>query len=136
MTVSTTLDIEAIFTAYSAAWEARDADAIASLHTEDTQFWLHMGEQPVIGRDAVRDHFIGIFATYPNLGSVTHRTIFGHRHWVFDWAMTSTITDSTGQDQTVSWDCLDLVLIDDAGLVTRKDTYADYLQALAALEQT
>jgi len=33
------LDLEAISKRYFAAWEARDPDAIVSLHTEDTQFW-------------------------------------------------------------------------------------------------
>mgnify|MGYP003456177778 CR=1 FL=1 len=39
-----------------AAWEARDPDRIAALHSADTQFQIHTaGSEPVIGRDHVRD---------------------------------------------------------------------------------
>ena len=48
------LDLTAISERYFAAWAARDPDAIVALHTEDTSFWMHMGGEPVVGRDAVR----------------------------------------------------------------------------------
>ena len=34
---------------YLAAWAAHDPDAIAALHTDDTTFWLHHGQDIVVG---------------------------------------------------------------------------------------
>ena len=52
-----------LYDRYVAAWAARDPDAIAALHTEDTTFWLHHGQQPLTGREAVRDAFAAMFET-------------------------------------------------------------------------
>ena len=48
-------DLTAISERYFAAWAAHDPDAIVALHTPDTRFWWHMGGEPVVGREAVRD---------------------------------------------------------------------------------
>src|SRR5262245_66634804 len=64
-TVKAGLDLEAISERYFAAWAGRDPDAIVALHTEDTQFWSHLGMAPVKGRDAVRDTFADLFERFP-----------------------------------------------------------------------
>ena len=112
------------FDRYVAAWAVHDPDAIADLHTDDTIFWLHHGQDPVSGREAVRDTFATMFKQLPDFGFVVHRTVFGSRHWVLDWTLT------TG---TARWDCLDLVTVTDDWLVAHKDTFIDGVQLARTL---
>lgn len=119
------LDLKAISENYFAAWAAHDPDAIVALHTADTQFWMHMGGDPVVGRDAVRSTFADIFTQFPDLTWETYRVLFGEDHWILDWALIS---------GGVRFDCLDVVNVSPEGLVARKDTFVDGMQLHAALE--
>ena len=123
-TTAQMLDLNAISERYFAAWAARDPDAIVALHTEDTRFWMHMGGEPVVGRDAVRATFAGIFEQFPELTWETYRVLYGEDHWILDWALIS---------GDVRFDCLDVVNVAPDGLVVRKDTFVDSVQLQAAL---
>jgi hypothetical protein len=118
------LDLTAISERYFAAWAARDPDEIVALHTDDTQFWTHLGAQPVRGREAVRAAFAEIFEQFPNLTWETYRVLYGEDHWILDWALIS---------GDVRFDCLDVVNVSPEGLVARKDTFVDAMQLQAAL---
>ena len=120
----TDLDLKAISERYFAAWAARDLDAIAALHTPDTRFWMHMGGDAVVGRDAVRATFAEIFAQFPDFTWETYRVLFGEDHWILDWALIS---------GDIRFDCLDVVNVSTDGLVTRKDTFVDAAQLQSAL---
>lgn len=117
-------DLKAISERYFAAWAARDPDAIVALHTEDTRFWMHMGGEPVVGRDAVRATFAEIFEQFPELTWETYRVLHGEDHWILDWALIS---------GDIRFDCLDVVNVAPDGLVVRKDTFVDSVQLQAAL---
>lgn len=117
-------DLKTISERYFAAWAARDPDAIVALHTEDTQFWTHLGAGPVQGRDAVRGAFAEIFEQFPNLTWETYRVLYGENHWILDWALIS---------GDIRFDCLDVVNVSPDGLVARKDTFVDAMQLQAAL---
>jgi hypothetical protein len=121
----TELDLKTVSERYFAAWAAHDPDAIVALHTPDTQFWMHMGGDPVVGRDAVRATFAEIFAQFPDLTWETYRVLFGEDHWILDWALIS---------GDIRFDCLDVVNVTPDGLVARKDTFVDAAQLQAALE--
>lgn len=123
-------DLQQITERYFAAWEARDPDAIAALHTEDTQFWTHLGTEPVTGREAVRETFAGLFERFPDFGFETHRVLYGPDFWVLDWALTFRPEDA---DARARFDCLDVVNLSPEGLVARKDTFVDMVQLQAAL---
>ncbi|MGW4774896.1 nuclear transport factor 2 family protein [Nocardia sp. NPDC004278] len=128
-----TLDVRQLFDTYAATFATRDADAIVTLHSPDTQFWLRDGGQPVSGRSAVRDAFAALFEQWPGLGFETHRLITGARHWVLDWALTAVIPGPDAAARPIRFDCLDVVTLDADGLVARKDTFVDHGQAQAAL---
>jgi ketosteroid isomerase-like protein len=117
-------DLKAISERYFAAWAARDPEAIVALHTEDTQFWTHLGAGPVKGREAVRAAFTEIFAQFPDFSWETYRVLYGEDHWILDWALIS---------GDVRFDCLDIVNVSPDGLVARKDTFVDAVQLQAAL---
>jgi uncharacterized protein (TIGR02246 family) len=126
------LDLEAISARYFAAWEARDPEAIVSLHTEDTRFWTHLGTEPVTGREAVRTTFAELFERFPEFGFETHRVLYGPDFWVLDWALTF---KPEGGDERAKFDCLDVVNISADGLVALKDTFVDMVQLQAALPE-
>src|SRR4029453_11833509 len=75
-------DLKAISERYFASWAARDPEAIVALHTEDTQFWTHLGAGPVKGREAVRAAFTEIFAQFPDFSWETYRVLYGEDHWI------------------------------------------------------
>lgn len=126
--LDTGLDVRALFERYAAAWAARDPDAIVALHSPDTQFWMHLDAEPARGRDAVRAAFADVFAQWPEFGFEVYRVLVGADHWVLDWALTAVLTDPDGTRRPVRFDCLDVVTIDQAGLVLRKDVFVDSAQ--------
>ena len=116
-TAATTLDVQHLADEYFGAWEARDPGRIAALHSADTQFQVHTaGSEPVIGRDHVRETFAKVFAQFPGYAFETHRLLTGADHWILDWTLLSDIG---------AMGCLDVVTLDAAGLVRRKDTYVE-----------
>jgi ketosteroid isomerase-like protein len=117
-------DLKSVSERYFAAWAARDPDAIVALHTEETQFWTHLGAAPVRGREAVRAAFAEIFEQFPDLTWETYRVLYGDDHWILDWALIS---------GDIRFDCLDVVNVSADGLVARKDTFVDAMQLQAAL---
>jgi uncharacterized protein (TIGR02246 family) len=123
-------DLEAISERYFAAWSARDPDAIADLHTEDTRFWSHLGTEPVTGRDAVRATFAELFELFPEFSFETYRVLYGPGFWILDWAL---IFKPEGSEETARFDCLDVLNVSPEGLVARKDTFIDMVQLQAAL---
>lgn len=124
------LDLETISERYFAAWDARDPDAIVALHTPDTQFWTHLGTEPVKGREAVRETFAEIFERFREFGYETYRVLYGPDFWVLDWALTF---QPAGSDERARFDCVDVVNVAADGLVARKDTFVDMVQLQAAL---
>ena len=123
-TTTQTLDLKAISERYFAAWAGRDPDAIVALHTDDTQFWTHIGTVPVLGREAVRAAFAEMFERFPAFSFETYRVLYGQRHWVLDWAL---IFGET------RFDCVDIVDVSVDGLVARKDTFIDMVQLRASM---
>jgi hypothetical protein len=133
-TMNRTLSAEALFARYHVGWETRDPNLIASLHSEDTTFWMHDGSKPVHGREAVREHCAGLFATY-KFAFEPGRTLYGTDHWIFEYDMVLDLTDQTGAAFTAKVGMLDVMTFDGAGLVTRKDVYMDVAQARAAFDR-
>lgn len=126
-----TLGAEALFARYHVGWERRDPDLIASLHSEDTSYWLHDGSAPVRGREALRQLCIGMFARFP-FSFELQRSLFGARYWVLEWVMVMPLKDTAGQPFTARVEMLDVVDVNDAGEVTRKDVYMNGAQSQAA----
>ena len=125
-TTASAVDVKAISERYFDAWARRDPDAIVAMHTEDTTFWTHLGNDAVVGRDDVRTTFATLFQTFPEFSFETYRVFYGGDHWVLDWALIS---------GDIRFDCLDIVVVSDDGLVARKDTFVDSVQMRSALEK-
>lgn len=124
-------DTKALFERYGQAWGSHDPDAIVALHTPDTVFHLHSGQEPVHGREAVREAFAGFFALIPDLGWEQRSLIVGDDYWVVEWRMIGTSADG----KQVDADLVDVITVED-GLVKSKQSYYDSVTFQAQLELT
>jgi hypothetical protein len=120
--------LAAIFERYHVGWETRNPDLIASLHSDDTIFWLHDGSDPVKGREALRRHCAGLFAAF-NFSWEMGRRLYGEDHWVFEWTMVLSLAEPDGSPFTARVEMLDVVTVNRRGEVTRKDVYMNGKQA-------
>lgn len=123
--------LAAIFERNHVGWETKDPDLIASLHSEDTIFWLHDGSEPVNGREALRRHCAGLFASFAFSHEVG-RQLYGEDHWVLEWTMVLSLAEPDGTPFTARVEMLDVVTINSLGEVARKDVYLNGNQSQAA----
>lgn len=123
--------LAAIFERYHVGWETRDPELIASLHSEETIFWLHDGSAPVKGRDALRRHCAELFAAF-DFSFAMGRQLYGEDHWVFEWTMILSLAEPDGSPFTARIEMLDVVTVNPLGEVARKDVYMNGKQAQAA----
>ena len=128
------LDTPALFDRYHVGWTTRDPDLIASFHSDDTVFWLHDGAGPINGREALRRHCVDLFARY-RFGFEEGRMFFGADYWIFEWTMLLDLTDKVGEPFTARIEMLDVVTLNPAGEVTRKDVYANGAQRREAFSR-
>ena len=114
---------------YTDAWASRDPDKIVALHTDDTTFHAHAGQEATHGKAAVRQAFADLFAQFPDLAfkPVSLRT--GHDFWVAEWRVSGTLA---GTDSRFEVGLVDVVTVDD-GLVKSKDSYIDAVSMQAQL---
>jgi steroid delta-isomerase-like uncharacterized protein len=119
---------------YSDAWHSHDADAIVALHTDETIFHMHVGDEPARGRDAVRESFAQILEQWPDLHFHPVSLRFGEDFWVAEWRMTATAADGGAR---MDADAIDVITVRN-GRVDTKNTYVDAItiqaQVAAAVE--
>jgi uncharacterized protein (TIGR02246 family) len=125
-------DLAAIADRYAAAWLSHNPEAIVALHAPDSAFQAHGRGTEVKGKDALLKEFAEVFERYPNFGVETRRLLLGDKHWTLDWDLTF---QPPGKERR-KFHALDVVEVDDDGLVTRKDTFFDFAQVKAALQTT
>ena len=123
--------LAATFARYHVGWETRDPDLIASLHSEDTVFWVHDGSAPVTGRTALRRHCAALFAAF-DFSFAAGRQLYGEDHWIFEWTMILSLAQPDGSPFTARVEMLDVVTVNPLGEVARKDVYMNGKQAEAA----
>ena len=114
---------------YTEAWGSRDPDAIVALHTDDTTFHAHAGQEPAQGKAAVRQAFADLLAQFPDLEFASVSQRIGPDFWVAEWRMSGTLA---GTDTRFDVDLIDVVTVED-GLVMRKDSYIDAVAMQAQL---
>jgi steroid delta-isomerase-like uncharacterized protein len=118
-----------LFERYAEAWGRHDPDAIVALHTEDTRFHAHIGQEPAVGKAAVRQAFADLFDQFPDLGFEQVSLITGSDFWVVEWKMSGTLA-ATGAHFDV--DLIDLITVEN-GFVRTKDSYLDAVSMQAQL---
>jgi uncharacterized protein (TIGR02246 family) len=126
--------LEAVFERYHASWMARDAERIASLHSQDTVFQMHDGSSPVVGRTQLKQHCETVFSRF-DFTLEPRQVLFGDSHWVLEWSMEVALRDTAGQPFNAKVDMLDVVTVDSDGQVRRKDVYVNGAQFQAAFRR-
>jgi steroid delta-isomerase-like uncharacterized protein len=106
---------------YSRAWAVHDAVAITAMHTEDSVFELHDVGAPATGRAAVRELIEALLTAVPDLRFEPKRAHFGAEHFVTEYTMSG-----TAERKSFAIAGADVFTMRD-GLVSRKDTYLDWL---------
>lgn len=120
-----------LFERYHACWESRDPDRIAGLHTADSVFQLHSGQDPVRGRAAIREAAAGMFELVPDLAFDLVSLRVGEDFWVVQWKLSGT----SAAGGAVDIDLADFVLVEN-GAVKEKHSYVDGVAIQAALAST
>ena len=72
-----------------------------------------------------------LFARF-HFGFEMGRRLYGADHWVFEWTMLLALREPGGAPFTASVEMLDVVTLNRAGEVTRKDVYMNGAQTQAA----
>jgi steroid delta-isomerase-like uncharacterized protein len=132
--------LESVIAAYGEAWNRHDVDAIVALHTESSVFQNHTSGGKAVGRAAIRELLIGVFATFPDLHFEARRTYVRDGVVTQEWTATGTLAKPyTSGSRTVSpsgrkisWNGVDVIPFEGT-LVARKDVYADSMGFLKAL---
>jgi len=128
--VTHTPDVAGVADAYAKAWNSRDVDTILALHAEGSTFHSHGRGAAVEGVESLRAAFNEVFALFPGFRAEIHRLLLGDQTWTLDWTLH--FKPASGGER--SFGCIDIVELDDEGLVARKDTYYDlasFKQAMA-----
>jgi steroid delta-isomerase-like uncharacterized protein len=114
---------------YTDAWGSGDPDKIVALHTDDTTFHAHAGQQAARGKAAVRQAFADLLAQFPDLAFAPVSQRVGPDFWVAEWRMSGTLA---GTDNRFEADLVDVLTVED-GLVKSKDSYIDAVSMQAQL---
>jgi steroid delta-isomerase-like uncharacterized protein len=122
--------VDDLFQRYADAWGRRNPDAIVALHTDDTTFHAHVGQEPARGKAAVRQAFADLLAQFPDLAFEQVSLRKGSDFWVVEWRMSGTLA---GTDSAFEVDLVDLITVED-GLVKSKDSYIDAVSLQAQLQ--
>jgi uncharacterized protein (TIGR02246 family) len=115
------VDIAALIDRYDAAWNARDLDAMASMHADDIVFHNHTAGERVEGAAAVRDHIGAILARWPTLRFERRGLRVGDDFAVSEWTARATHPDD---GRELEWDGVDVFPITADGRIARKDVYS------------
>jgi len=115
------MDIAALIDRYDAAWNARDLDAMASMHADDMVFHNHTAGERVEGAAAVCDHIGAILARWPTLRFERRALRVGDDFAVSEWTARATHPDD---GRELEWDGVDVFPIAADGRIARKDVYS------------
>ena len=121
------LTVEELAMAYHGAWVELDPDAIVALHSLDSVFHMHGAMEASAGKEAVRELIAALIRLVPDLKFEPKRLHTGADHIVFEYDMSGTFGGSP-----FVCDGVDVIAVAD-GLVTRKDTYLDYIKLTAQI---
>jgi uncharacterized protein (TIGR02246 family) len=113
--------VKALIDRYDAAWNAKDLDAVASMHDAEIVFHNHTAGERVAGADAVRTHIGAIFTRWPTLRFERRALRCGEDFAVSEWTARATHPDD---GRRLEWDGVDVFPITSDGRIARKDVYS------------
>lgn len=96
---------------YRSAWETRDAEAAASLFTEDASYRSNIFEEAHLGRDGVRNYWAGVTSGQSEVAVKMGRPISEGDRTMVEWWTTMNVEGSP----TTLTGCL-ILKFDESGL--------------------
>jgi steroid delta-isomerase-like uncharacterized protein len=134
------LPVEALAQEYDAAWNAGDVDAIVARHAPNGSYRLHIGAAPAIsGRDAIHQAFSASLANWREVSFELVRARYDQGGYVWESTVRGVLerplrlglvtVPATGAP--ISFTGVDVITLDQDGLISTKDTYFDILAAAA-----
>lgn len=132
--------LERCIASYNDAWNRHDVEAIVAMHTDDTVFENHTSGGKAVGKAALREILVSVFATFPDLHFEARRTYARDGVVTQEWTATGTLAKTyTKGSKTVAptgrkvrWNGVDVIPFR-GELIARKDVYADSMSFLKAL---
>ena len=136
--------VTATFSAYLAAFNAGDADAVASLYAERTEFHNPFSARPLSTRDEVRAFVAPMFRAYTGLHAVAEAPICDGRRLATRLTITGThsgdlsgpkgVVAATGRPVTLR--TAEFVEVDGRGLIVRHERLFDSAAIFEQLDGT
>ena len=144
MSTTAPVDIERIAHEYDRAWNAKDPAAIVAMHAEDGTYRLHVAGSPELqGRDALRAAFRASIANWRELHFVLDRVLYGDGFYVWQSTLHGVLgkplelgavtVPATGA--RLDFTGLDVITVDDDGLIQSKETHFDLVAAANQVAQ-
>lgn len=133
-----TFDIETFAREYDQAWQAKDPDAITARHAVDGTYQLHVAGLPAVdGRAAMRETFAASLANWRDLTFSFDRAFYGDRFYVWQSTISGVLTQPLAlgaitlpaNGERLSFRGIDVITIDDDGLISSKETHFDLVDA-------
>jgi ketosteroid isomerase-like protein len=117
--------LDEVVSAYNAAWNRQDLDAVCAAHAPDMVFENHTAGERAEG-SAVRKHIAAIFENWPDLQFAERTRYVGEGFVVQEW--TATATHPSGK--VVSWEGVDIFPFSGRE-IARKDVYSNAARRVA-----
>ena len=117
--------LDEVVSAYNAAWNRQDLDAVCAAHAPGMVFENHTAGERAEG-SAVRTHIAAIFENWPDLQFAERARYAGDGFVVQEW--TATATHPGGK--VVSWEGVDIFPFS-GRKIARKDVYSNAARRVA-----
>ncbi|MBA2546000.1 MAG: ester cyclase [Solirubrobacterales bacterium] len=132
-----TAERERIQRDYLAAWNARDAERIASFFTEDAVYDDRGAAEVARGRAAIAAHAAKVHAAFGDLRfemvRSAHAEDFSAGHWTSQMTHTGTIEGFEASGRVVTSEGVDVATLDAEGRITHLVSFYDGAQILRDL---
>ena len=132
-----TAERERIQRDYLAAWNARDAERIASFFTEDAVYDDRGAAEVARGRAAIAAHAAKVHAAFGDLRfemvRSAHAEDFSAGHWTSQMTHTGTIEGFAASGRVITSEGVDVATLDAEGRITHLVSFYDAAQILRDL---
>jgi steroid delta-isomerase-like uncharacterized protein len=138
MSTKAPVDIEAFAQAYDRAWQAKDVDAIIAKHAEEGTYRLHVAGSPELqGRESLREAFATSITNWRDLDFSFDRALYGESFYVWQATLEGTLqaplelgaVTIPANGARLAFPGLDVITLNDAGLIESKQTHFDLVAA-------
>jgi len=135
---TTGFDVRAFAHEYDQAWQNRDPEAIVAHHAEHGSYQLHVAGLPAVtGRDAIRATFAASLAAWQEVSFSFDKAFYADGFFVWQSTMHGVLAEPLNlgaitipaNGRTLSLHGVDVITLNDDGLIQTKETHFDFVAA-------